>query len=491
MISKNKIFNFSLVWFLFWVFLNNYLWDFLSSLIILFLLFIFFLNYYIFFKKFLLYFIFVILFFVLGIFVSQNKLNHINYKQNLLEKYFNNSNHELEFEIVDKNKIQDFSDQYIVKLIKIDNYKIDKNILSIIDVPKNYKLEKWYIIYSKSKIKEINNFNYFDYRHYLLSKNIYFSSRLYFLDVLEKKKRNKFLKKIDDFRDLFLEKIYIIYPKQEAIFLWGILLWARESLPQELKTNFNNSWLTHFIAVSWFNITILIIFFSFIFKFFPVYFRVVWITVVIIVFTLLVWDTPPVLRASTMGLIWYFILNSGRKASVLTIILLTAFLMVIMSPMILNYDISFHLSFLAVLWIVYTQDFFKKIFYFLPETLAIREAFVLTMSALSFSLPIMIFNFGQLSILAPFANVAVTWTIPIAMLLWFLSILAYFINPMFWHIIWYLDWVLLKWDILMVNFFWTREFALIKFDFWIYRNYLEILYFVILIFLIVYFRKKW
>jgi mannose/fructose/N-acetylgalactosamine-specific phosphotransferase system component IIC len=112
------------------------------------------------------------------------------------------------------------------------------------------------------------------------------------------------------------------------------------------------------------------------------------------------------------------------------------------------------------------------------------------MSALSFSLPIMIFNFGQVSILAPFANVAVTWTIPIAMLLWFLSIIAYFINPMFWHIIWYLDWVLLKWDILMVEFFWTREFALLKFDFWVYKNYLEVLYFIILIFLIIYFRKK-
>ena len=32
-------------------------------------------------------------------------------------------------------------------------------------------------------------------------------------------------------------------------------------------------------------------------------------------------------------------------------------------------------------------------FSFLPETLAIREAFVLTMGALSFTLPIMIFNY--------------------------------------------------------------------------------------------------
>jgi competence protein ComEC len=53
----------------------------------------------------------------------------------------------------------------------------------------------------------------------------------------------------------------------------------------------------------------------------------------------------------------------------------------------------------------------------MPETLAIKEAFILTMAALTFTLPIMLFNFGQVSILAPFANVAITWTIPIAMLL--------------------------------------------------------------------------
>jgi hypothetical protein len=53
----------------------------------------------------------------------------------------------------------------------------------------------------------------------------------------------------------------------------------------------------------------------------------------------------------------------------------------------------------------------------LPEFLAIREAFVLTMSAMTFTLPIMVLNFGQLSIISPISNIAMTWTIPIAMLL--------------------------------------------------------------------------
>jgi predicted membrane metal-binding protein len=84
---------------------------------------------------------------------------------------------------------------------------------------------------------------------------------------------------------------------------------------------------------------------------------------------------------------------SGRQNNPLSIILLTAFFMLILSPLSLNYDVSFHLSFLAVLGIIYTQKFFDRIFYFLPEIFAIKESLVLTLSSLSFTLPIMIFNF--------------------------------------------------------------------------------------------------
>jgi len=111
-------------------------------------------------------------------------------------------------------------------------------------------------------------------------------------------------------------------------------------------------------------------------------------------------------------------LQSGSILKNMTLLAFTALCMLIFSPLSLSYDVSLHLSFLAVIWIIYTQDFFKKIFYFVPEAFAIREAFVLTLAALSFALPIMMFQFGQISLLAPFANIAVTWTIPLAMLLW-------------------------------------------------------------------------
>jgi competence protein ComEC len=350
-------------------------------------------------------------------------------------------------------------------------------------------VSKWDMILWKSKIELIKNFWDFEYKKFLLAKNIYFKSFFYSIEKVWTNKQNIILKKIDFVRQKLLDTIFELYPKQEAIFLGWILLWARENLPKELKQNFNNSGLTHFIAVSWFNIAILIAFFSYIFKWIPIYFRTILIISLIVLFTFLVWFSIPVLRASIMWSLAFVIMAFWRKTELFTLVFFVWFVLVLFAPLSLNYDVSFALSFLAVFWIIYTQKFWTKIFWFVPETLALREAFVMTMSALSFTLPIMLFNFGQISILAPLSNVLVTFSIPIAMLLWFLSIIFYLIFPLFWYIIWFLAYIFLSWDIWVVNFIWSLDFSVLKYNFQELKYYIEFLYFFVLIFIVLYFKE--
>lgn len=489
-LSKNILFIFSSIFFLIWVFVNNISTNPFVSLIVLLVLVVLFLVYIFVRKKYLILFLLSILSLSLWIIVSQLNVENINKKNDILIPFYDNKNHTLIFEVKNINKIDEFNIEYTALLIQIWDKKIYKNIYHTIKIAKNNQIEKWSIIKSDVKLFEFKDFNDFAYKKYMLSKNLFFNSNIYSYEIIKIKKLNIIEQSIINLRKLFLTSIYSIYPKEEAIFLWWILLWARESLPDELKQDFNNSWLTHFIAVSGFNITILIIFLTFLLQYFPVVFRIVFITIWIILFTILVWDTAPVIRASIMGLVWYYVLMSWRKWHILSIILLTLVIMIIMSPLSLNYDVSLHLSFFAVLWIIYTQKFFEKIFYFLPNILEIKTAFTLTLSALSFTLPIMILNFGQMSILAPFSNIAITWTVPIAMLFGFISIIVYLVYPFIWIIIWYFTWILLKWDILVVHFFWKLEWSVLKIDFWIYKYHLEILYFLILIFLIIFYREK-
>ena len=499
-ISKSKIFIFTGIFFLLFVFIwNIFNW----SLIVLWLfliLFVILLNFFIYIKKYLIYLIFILFWALLGLFFSYFSNISIIEKQKFLNPYYN-IKYKISWEITWINKIKDFESEYIIKLKNIkelnndisvlDSYLItSKNIEWLITIPSNFNIQKWDIIEFSEKLIKIKNFNNnFNYEKFSYSKNLYFKINAWSVNNIWKIEQNFIVDKIDNTRQILLKKINKLYPQEEAIFLWWILLWARESMPEDLKTNFNNSWLTHFIAVSGFNITILIVFLSYILKIFPIFIRVVFITLSIIVFVILVWDSVSVIRASIMWLVWYYILVSWRTTDNLAVLVFVWFIMVLISPLSINYDVSLHLSFLAVLWILYTQKIFEKIFYFLPDFLAIREAFVLTLSAMSFALPIILFNFWQLSILSPFANIAVTWTIPLAMLWWFLSICVDFVYN--WLAIWisYFTWILLAWDIKIVHFFGGLDWAIIKADLGIYKYSLEVLYFVILIFLINYFKK--
>jgi len=257
---------------LFGVFFNNHFLNYKITFIVLSFLSIFLLNLLIYIKnpkRNFIYLFILIVSFIFGISISHNNLNLVEKNDNFIKIYDNNFQNKIKLEIIDTYKIKDYDNEYIAKLINVNDLTLNpKNkILWLVKIAKNYDIKKWAIIESKAKMERIKNFNTFDYRNFLFSKGIYFKAYLPFIENVWNNKRNIILEKIDILREESLKIIYKIYPKNEAIFLAWILLWARESLPQDLKDNFNNSGLTHFIAVSGFNITILVLFFSFIFKF--------------------------------------------------------------------------------------------------------------------------------------------------------------------------------------------------------------------------------
>ncbi len=490
MLSKNTILNIFLLSFLTSILVNNYLQEFLLSFFILIFFIIFLTNLFIYKKfkiKFIFIYIFLVFWYIFWLFVSLNNLNEIKSNSEFLDRYYlwnNNYN----FTINELYKKWENYNSYIVKIDKIWNIIVDKNIFWLVYIAPNFKLDKYDKINTEAKILIIDNIDTFDYKNYLLSKNIYFKVYLYEFNLLSK--WNWFLHKLENFRNKILTTINTIFPSDEAILLSWILIWAREDIPEDLRNSFNNSWTTHFIAVSWYNITILIIFLWYFFKFIPLFVRSLIIICSLIVFCFFVWLEASVVRAWIMWILGYLITVSWRKQISITLLLLTAFLMVLYNPFYINYDVSFHLSFFAVIWLLYFKDYFDKIFSFLPNTLAIKESFSLTMAAMLATLPIIVFNFGQISLLTPISNIAFAWTIPFIMLFWFLSVVLYFIFPFLWILFWFITFIFLKWDILVVYFFWNLDKYILKIDFHSYGIYLEILYFILLIFLILYKNKN-
>lgn len=375
---------------------------------------------------------------------------------------------------------------YILKINKIGDQNIWENISLLAKTGKKLNLNPWDIIRLKSKIYEIENNSDFDYKTYLRLKNIYWIVYIYSFDVIWKdsSKYEIFIEKI---RSSVLTIIKEIYPKDSWDLLSGILIWERNELSSDLKNNFNRSGLTHIIAISWFNITIIIIFLSFILRPFPAAIKIPIIIIFIVIFVNIVWDNSPAVRAAIMWIISYISLSYSKKVNLFNLILFIVIFFILLNPLTINYDISFQLSLLSVIWIVYFSPFLKKFLYFMPNKFEIKEALVLTLCSVIFTLPIIVVNFGQLSIISPISNILVTFAIPLSMLFWFISILFYLITPVLWIALWFIAWAFLKYILIITNFFWGLKYATVGLNFEEYKYIFEIFYYIILVFIVIYF----
>ncbi|RKW21066.1 ComEC/Rec2 family competence protein [Candidatus Gracilibacteria bacterium] len=486
---KINIFIFSSIFYISGIFINNFFGNILFSFIVLLLVELFFLIIYLKNKKFLNIQLFGTFAFILGIFISSFNLEKIEENLNFVNKFTGKT--EIISEIEEVKEVKEGDIIYKGRIISIDNLKPKNDIYAETFVKnKGNRLKKGEIIKANSKVYVYKDSSGFSYKKFMISNGYYFKYYANGFTKIGENKVNFLEEKIIGLREEMLSIIRKIYPEKEAIFLGGILLGAREELPKELKQNFNNSGLTHFIAVSGFNITILIVFFSIFLKYLPKYFQIPVMSIIILLFVILVGPSAPVVRAGIMGFIGYLVLQNGRQNNILATSLLTLLIMISFNPLSINHDISLHLSFLAVFGIIYTEKFFNRIFKFLPNVFEIRTAISITFSALVFTLPVMMFGFGRVSTVSPITNLLVSWSIPLAMLFGFLSIVFYAFFAKLGIIIGFFAYLLLRWNIEIVNFFGSMDFLVLKSDFGEYKGYYQLIYLIIFTFIIIYFKKK-
>ena len=251
----------------------------------------------------------------------------------------------------------------------------------------------------------------------------------------------------------FMERINRLFPEPHASFEAGLLVGARKGIPEDLMEKFNITGLTHIIAISGYNITIIIVFVMWMLGGLP---RMMGFGVAvgaIILFTLFVGASPAVVRASIMGILGLIALNYGRQNNIHLTILWSAALMVLWNPRILVYDVGFQLSFAAVMGLIYVAPHFERYSKRLPEVFAIKEAIVMTLAAQVMALPIIVYNFERLSLIAPISNLLVAFAIPPAMLFGFVAVLLSFIFPTLALIPAYLAWGVLSYIIKIIE--WT------------------------------------
>ncbi len=285
------------------------------------------------------------------------------------------------------------------------------------------------------------------------------------LELLNRHEGALFFSWIYQMKADFERRLGRIFSEPHGSFMSGLILGSRKGIPGYLMEQFNITGLTHIIAISGYNITLLVVIIASLFSFLSRRVKVLVSIFVIIVFVILVGMSAAVVRAAVMGVIALMAIWFGRVYFVGFALFAAAFFMSLWNPKILVYDLGFQLSVLATCGLLYVSPLIEKYFRYLPTFFGIREAATMTIAAQVMALPVIILNFGRLSLISPVANVFILPFIPLAMIFGFFSVFASYVSVFFSHIFGFIGYLILELIIFLVKIFANFPFASVEITF--------------------------
>ena len=207
----------------------------------------------------------------------------------------------------------------------------------------------------------------------------------------------------------FIRVINSLLPEPPASLLNGILFGVKTSMPKEFYNALITTGTLHIVALSGMNISILTVLTARITLFFGRKASSILTICLIVLFTIFVGASPSIVRAAIMGSLSLFAVYFGRQNWGLLGLFLAAGIMLLYDFSFIK-DLSFQLSFLATFGIILATVKSKR--YWgkgLPDQAVywLKENLKLTLSAQLFTLPVILYNFRRISLIAPLANLMI------------------------------------------------------------------------------------
>ena len=265
-----------------------------------------------------------------------------------------------------------------------------------------------------------NSASYF--RTYLARHSIYALMESPRVEVLGTEDRGAPLRMLFSVNDHMRAVLLRVLPEPHAGLLAGMLLGTQSAIPEDVIDDFRTTGTSHLLVISGWNISIVL---SIVIgtmrrlglsrrraagvalPFLPVY-------------VLFAGASPALLRAGVMGALVVWAELADREADALTGLALACAFLALLDPNVL-WDLGFQLSALATVGIIaWATPLRRWLTHWTPlrsrPAAGLVEALAATFAALPTTLPLLLYSFGNLALVAPVANVLLAPAVPLAML---------------------------------------------------------------------------
>lgn len=239
---------------------------------------------------------------------------------------------------------------------------------------------------------------------------------------------------IDKFRNNFTSKLRNSLPEPAASFAAGLLIGQKTGLSDSLQEILRKAGLTHIIAVSGYNLTVIIRAVRRLFIKFS-RFQIVMLSGFIILFFVGVTGmSPSILRALIVSFLmlgsWYY----GRKPRPIVLMCITIAISSLIEPSNVLNSIGWYLSFTAFFGVIMLSPIFiSKI----KRKTLWKSMLIESFCAGLMTLPIIAYSFSKVSLMGVLVNSFVVPLVPLAMLGSLLAGITSWINPIIGSIIGY------------------------------------------------------
>ncbi len=364
----------------------------------------------------------IIIFFILGIFIT-----HIKANNSTLIKFIDNRV-VLEGKIIEE-KVEEGLGKYVVLVDNIflenNQFKIkEKLMLTVIGDTRLNLGEKITFNGVLEEPRENTNPKMFNYKLYLLSHNIYTTSKIRDYSIMKIEKQTlpwydrakfKFIDRVETIFDIYLSKT-------NSLLMKSIVLGNYSYLNENVFEKYGNLGLSHLMAISGLHIGIISVFLIQIMAYIGFDRKLNYIiTISIIWFYGYCVNYPSsVIRSNIILTVYFCSQLLAERYDILNTLLFAMFIILVWNPFWL-FNVGFQLSFIVTFFIILLTPIIKDKFY--PYKNDILSSFCGILAAQIGSIPIVAYYFNILSLISIFANLIIVPLLSLCLVMGFILIL--------------------------------------------------------------------